>query len=66
LIRNAFEKLHTLCFSPNIVRAIELGRIGRARRDASLMGEVRNANEIFAGNSEASEDLDIDGRIILK
>jgi hypothetical protein len=58
------EKLHKVCSSPLTIRVIKSRKMRW-----SCMGEIRITYKIFVENSEVgdhSEDLDIDGRIILK
>jgi hypothetical protein len=62
------EETHNLCSSPNIVRMMKSKRMiwsGYVAR----MGEMRNVEQILVGMSETrnhSEDLGVDGRVILK
>jgi hypothetical protein len=58
------EELHGLYSSSNIIRVIKSRRMRWAGHTAR-MGEMRNAYKILV-KTEHSEDLGVDGRIILK
>jgi hypothetical protein len=58
------EELHNLYPSSNVIRAIKSRRMGWARYVARTE-ETRSASRSLKGRYH-SEDLDIDGRIILK
>jgi hypothetical protein len=62
------EKVHNLYASPHIVRVIKSRRM-RCARHIARMRKMRNVYNILVGKPEGknhSEDLGIDGRIILK
>jgi hypothetical protein len=61
------EEFHNLYTSPNVIRVIKSRRV-RLAGHVACMGEMRNAYRIFISKPEGSdhsEDLSIDGRIIL-
>jgi hypothetical protein len=61
------EELHKLHMSSNIIRVIK-SRGMRWARHVARMGEVRNVYTILNGNlkgKDHSEDLSVDGRLIL-
>jgi len=59
------EELHNLYASPNIIRAIKSRRIRWAGHVAPV-GEMRKAFKIVVGKLDHSEDLGLDGKIILQ
>jgi hypothetical protein len=62
------EELHSLYYSPNVIRIIKSRRM-RLAGHVACMGEMRNAYKILVESlkeTDHSEDLGVDGRIILK
>jgi len=62
------EELHNFIASPNVIRVIKSKRISLVGHVAH-MAETRNAYKIWVRNPEGrdqSEDLDVDGKIILE
>jgi len=62
------QEPRNLYSSPNIIREIKSRRMRRAENVARTR-EMRNAYRILVGNLKrrvGSEDLDVDGRIILE
>jgi hypothetical protein len=61
-------ELHDLYASPDIIRVVT-SRSMRWEGHVALIGDMRNAYNIFIGKPERreySEDLDVDGKIILE
>jgi hypothetical protein len=59
------EELHSLYSSPNIIRVIKSRRMRWAGHGGRI-GEMRNAQKIKPEGNKHSEDIGVDGRIILK
>jgi hypothetical protein len=62
------EQLRSVCYSPNRIRMIKSRRM-RAIGHVAHMGKMRNVYKISVENCKGksySEDLGVDGRIILK
>jgi hypothetical protein len=67
-IRLHNEELHNLYASPNIIRVIK-SRTMRWAGCVDPIGDIRNACDILVGKPEGkgySEDLGVDGKIILE